>query len=184
MAARKGTTRWTTVYGTPRVRLGLREVPQAVELRTEPRDSGPGIYVRAEVRHGVPDITALHLTASPDGRGLRTSDLLDWNLENLALNVLMYSEWSEPSEDEWWAANKAGDARAQARAKARKPTSADLQQVANIYRAAFSSRPTQAVARAFGFSHRTAARRVADARTAGLLPLTTPGKKLMDGESQ
>ena len=38
-------------------------------------------------------------------------------------------------------------------------------------------RPTEAVARSFGVSHRTAARYVQQARAAGHLPKTDPGKK-------
>jgi hypothetical protein len=52
-----------------------------------------------------------------------------------------------------------------------------LQGVAKIYRQHIDDRPTQAVSRAFGKSHRTAARWVQQAREAGLLPDTTPGKR-------
>jgi hypothetical protein len=48
---------------------------------------------------------------------------------------------------------------------------------AKIYRQHIDDRPTEAVSRAFGKSHRTAARWVQQAREAGLLPDTTPGKR-------
>jgi transposase-like protein len=51
------------------------------------------------------------------------------------------------------------------------------QDVADIYRQHIDDRPTEAVSRAFGKSHRTAARWVQQAREAGLLPDTTPGKR-------
>jgi DNA-binding transcriptional regulator LsrR (DeoR family) len=52
-----------------------------------------------------------------------------------------------------------------------------LQKVAEIYREHIDDRPTEAVSRTFGISHRTAARYVQQARESGLLPDTTPGKR-------
>jgi hypothetical protein len=48
---------------------------------------------------------------------------------------------------------------------------------AKIYRQHFDKGPTEAVRRSFGVSYRTAARYVQQARTAGYLPATDPGKK-------
>jgi hypothetical protein len=57
-------------------------------------------------------------------------------------------------------------------------TRAELEEVARIYREYVDSSPTQAVAALGGYdSQRTAARRVQQAREAGLLPKTTPGKR-------
>jgi hypothetical protein len=56
-------------------------------------------------------------------------------------------------------------------------TRAELEEVAKVYREFIGSTPTRAVQLAGGYSERTAARRVQQARAAGLLPQTTPGKR-------
>lgn len=56
-------------------------------------------------------------------------------------------------------------------------TRAELEEVARIYREHVDASPTQAVAMLGGYTTRTAARRVQQARAAGLLPATTPGKR-------
>ena len=57
-------------------------------------------------------------------------------------------------------------------------TRAELEEVARIYREHVDASPTRAVAMLGGYaSERTAARRVQQAREAGLLPKTTPGKR-------
>jgi hypothetical protein len=54
---------------------------------------------------------------------------------------------------------------------------AELEEVAQVYREHVASSPTRMVAMLCGYSERTAARRVQQARAAGLLPKTTPGKR-------
>jgi hypothetical protein len=55
---------------------------------------------------------------------------------------------------------------------------AELEQVAKVYREHLVGGPTAAVRLLLGYkSERTAARRVQQARAAGLLPATTPGKR-------
>lgn len=57
-------------------------------------------------------------------------------------------------------------------------TKAELEQVAYIYKQNIHKKnPTEAVERNFGYSGRTASRRVKEAREAGLLPPTTQGRK-------
>ena len=57
-------------------------------------------------------------------------------------------------------------------------TKAELEQVAYIYKQNIHKKnPTEAVERNFGYSGRTASRRVKEAREAGLLPPTSQGRK-------
>jgi hypothetical protein len=56
-------------------------------------------------------------------------------------------------------------------------THAELKEVASVYREHLDASPTRAVSLLLGYSERTAARRVQQARAAGLLPATTPGKR-------
>ncbi len=55
-------------------------------------------------------------------------------------------------------------------------TEETIREVARVYRANATRRPTQAVAKAFGVQHRTASKYVRRARDIGLLPETTAGK--------
>jgi hypothetical protein len=65
-----------------------------------------------------------------------------------------------------------------AQAPRRGVTQPELEQVAKIYRDNVSTKPVQQITTIMGYrSERTAARRVQQARDAGLLPPTTPGKR-------
>jgi hypothetical protein len=57
------------------------------------------------------------------------------------------------------------------------PPPAELESVARVYRQAINGKPVEAVRFYLGTSYRTAARRVEQARAAGLLPPTRQGKK-------
>ena len=79
-------------------------------------------------------------------------------------------------EREFWRA--VNDVDAAVKAPRRGVTRAELEQVANVYRHNVDAKPVQQVAAIMGYgSERTAARRVQQARDAGLLPPTTPGKR-------
>jgi hypothetical protein len=56
-------------------------------------------------------------------------------------------------------------------------TRTELEEVARVYRQHFDASPTRAVQLLGGYSERTAARRVQQARDEGLLPKTTPGRR-------
>jgi hypothetical protein len=53
----------------------------------------------------------------------------------------------------------------------------ELQEVARVYREHLTEAPVEAVARAMGYPLSTAPRKVQQARAAGYLPPTTPGKR-------
>jgi hypothetical protein len=82
--------------------------------------------------------------------------------------------WRQTEEN----ADRARRAVYEARKARRGPVSrAALEEVAKVYREHLEASPTRAVSLLLGYSERTAARRVQQAREAGLLPATTPGKR-------
>jgi predicted PP-loop superfamily ATPase len=127
----------------------------------------------------------------PNGRGLRTADLAALNLDALAVAVFSQlastyrTSRDEPDTvllfrpaDEAEARRLERDLHEARKAQRGTVTRAELEEVARIYREYVDSSPTQAVAALGGYdSQRTAARRVQQAREAGLLPKTTPGKR-------
>ncbi|WP_210441500.1 hypothetical protein [Nocardioides xinjiangensis] len=159
--------------------------PVAVELLAEGQKGAPDVRIKFEVRDAVPEVVDFRMTASAKGRAVRTADFAAWQLEGLALNAFtQFAHATDPdegdprpgpkSEREFWQVN---NLLTEARATRRGPSEAELEDVARIYREAINHRPTEAVQLRFGYSRRTAARRIQQARAAGLLPKTTPGKK-------
>lgn len=179
-------TKWTR-KGLSGEWLGDTFVPSAVELRGEGERGAPNLHVRFEIRDGIPEVVSFHLDSTTSGRGVRTADLREWNLDGLAFNAFMHfagirdpngsgtamGGYGFSDEREYWQAR--GDVE---RASERRPgvSAGELEDVARIYRAHIETRPTEAVQK-LGYSRRTAARRVQQARAAGLLPPTSRGKK-------
>ena len=188
--------RWTEVWGKKGPDqplhgyfLGDVFVPPTVKFEGEGLKGAPNVSARFEIRDGVPEVVDFQITAKPDGRAVRTSDLNSWQpLEGLALNAFRrFGRLVQRDDDgrslgatlpgderEAWAMRAALES---AQAKPQGPSVAELSEVARIYRDAIEGRPTEAVQLMGGYSRRTAARRVQQARAAGLLPATTPGKK-------
>lgn len=166
------------------VQIGDRWIPAEV-IVTSRTESEPDLMMKLVVRKGIPVWSEVQLLARPDGPEVRQRDLnlpLDDWLE-LIVSSLSMSVGSRdltgratllllPIEDPAALTN----VRRVRSGRPRKPVE-HLQKVAEIYRDHVDGRPTEAVAAAFGKSHRTAARYVEDARKAGLLPPTTPGKR-------
>ena len=103
----------------------------------------------------------------------------DWLEQIVAMCSLKYSGtgpgWtvlSQPVDDR----GAVADIRRARSGRPRAVTPERLRKVAEVYRQHFADRPTEAVARSFGVSHRTAARYIRQARDAGHLPETDPGK--------
>jgi hypothetical protein len=127
------------------------------------------------------------LKAKPGGRGLRTSDLRQLMLDAMMTSVFANHSFRAvdangvtemvpvASEADFWAA--LNEVETAVKAPRRGVTPSELEQVAGIYREHIADRPVQHVAALMGYgSDRTAARRVEQAREAGLLPPTSPGK--------
>jgi hypothetical protein len=167
-------------------KLGDVPVPRVAVYAHDGDDGEPDMEVTFEVRDGRPECVDFHVRAKPDGRGIRTADLqMVTNLDAMA--VYLYSRvapvpdgnafnwmWRQTEENAERARRAAYEAR-----KARRGTvsPAELEQVAGVYRSNLESSPTRAVRLQLGYSERTAARRVQQARAAGLLPKTSQGKR-------
>lgn len=165
-------------------------VPIAVEFTGEGQRGAPDVFARFEIRNGVPETVEFRIAAKDKGRAVRTADLRAWvSLEGLATNAFMrfarlaardeqtgdlLGAVAPEDEREGWTLR--GDIQS-AQSERRGASTAELEEVARVYREAIDGRPTEAVQVMLGYSRRTAARRVQQAREAGLLPPTTPGKK-------
>lgn len=189
------TARWTQHWGKKGSNapphgywLGKAFVPPAVTFEAEGDKGAPDVTARFEIRDGVPEVVDFRITAKPTGRAVRTSDLNGWQpLEGLALNAfrtvgsvdrrddegrLLGAIRPQDDRDEWALRGNLESAMA----RRRTPSTAELEEVAKVYREAIRGRPTEAVQVQLGYSRRTAARRVQQARAAGILPRTTRGK--------
>jgi hypothetical protein len=176
-------------YGGLR-RLGNAVVPHRAIYVHEGEGGEPNLTLYFEVRDGRPECTGATLAAAKGGRGLRTSDLAALNLDSLAIAVfsqLASTYRTSPDEpdamllfrpaDEAEARRLERDVHEARKARRGAVTRAELEEVARIYREHVDASPTHAVQMLRGYSERTAARRVQQARAAGLLPPTTPGKR-------
>jgi hypothetical protein len=167
--------------------LGRTLVPPMATFEIQGANGAPDATVRFEVRDGRPECVEISVKADPSGRGIRSADMTLFNIDNLIENVFTelgsvieqnphnpaesIATWPQESERAHWA--RRGDVHV-ARAN-RGPTTEELERVASIYRAHHGGAPLQAVAKLLSISRRTAARRVAQARDAGLLPSSGAG---------
>jgi hypothetical protein len=166
-----------------KVELGDRRlVPREIFVHIRGGKKEPDILMKIEVREGIPRWAEVALRARPDGPEVRDRDLSairlnDWleRIVAMASTVAPGGDtvWSKPEDDR----TAAADIRRAVSGRPRTVTPELLQKVAAIYRQHFDKGPTEAVKRSFGVSHRTAARYVQQARAAGHLPETDPGKK-------
>jgi hypothetical protein len=168
--------------------VGDRMVPQSIYVEVCGSTVEPDLGLKIEVRQGIPVYTELVLRARADGPEIRDKDLGYVYLNDWLEEIVAACTSSLDSSGHWMTQTIGG---AQGRAEARSAaanvrrvrrgrsrlTPEQLEQVAQVYREHFDTRPTQAVAAAFGKSDRTAARYVDEARKAGILPPTSPGQK-------
>jgi hypothetical protein len=177
--------------------LGDAVVPRRAVYSHTSEGGEPDLQMYFEVRDGRPECTGIVFTTKPGGRGLRTADLQVLNLDAITRSVFTQvaavRHRTNPSDGTPVPDNtvlfhtprdEAGFRRLErdiyeARAAHRGAVSrAELEEVAQVYREHVASSPTRMVAMLCGYkSERTAARRVQQARAAGLLPKTTPGKR-------
>lgn len=187
----RGQGTYTQTIPTSNVRLGDYLVPEAASFAFEGENGDPDMLVQFKVRDGRPQCTEVHLHTKPNGRAVRTSDLHALSLDVLTVSVftaLSKRFTYDPDtgmttamhhvmdEREFWRA--VNDTEEAVKNPKRGVTEAELENVARIYRENVVHKPVEAVRAALGYgSDRTAARRVEQARSAGLLPPTTPGKR-------
>lgn len=168
--------------------VGDRLLPAEV-IATFPSDAtSPALRLRLAIVDGVPQCRDIHIEAKPEGREVRTSDLRSVPLEQWIgdLFAVAASRIVSTSGGVVTAVDEADPRRLtqarrvveRARAASRRSVTDDLlREVADVYRANVDGRPTEAVQRAFGVAHRTAAKYVQLARAKQLLPPTTPGRR-------
>jgi hypothetical protein len=161
----------------------------AFEIHPLPLHEPSDPFLRVhEVKNARPEVIGIHIAAKPGGRGITTADLRSFALDELTTDaftvagVPMFNAdefaaapWDYPAQDYRQIARTMREARQSSRGKV---TRAELEEVARVYREHIDTTPIQAVRSVGGYnSDRTAARRVQQARAAGLLPMTTPGKR-------
>lgn len=176
-------------FGPGVVRVGETLVPEAVTASREGKVDAPDVTARFEIRDGRPECVHLAVTSKPGGRGIRLADLDMFTLDAAAAQVFLVGATpvtggplGGTDEAEAWAMlsdlHKARTAR-------RRPTSkATLDAVADVYNryatvapGSGRAKPARAVEEAFDMDPRTAARRIREAKDAGLIPGPTPGKR-------
>lgn len=179
------------------VPIGDRLVPRRIDVTFPSTADLPSLAMVIEVRDDVPQCTSLHIDATEDSREVRSLDLSAVRIEDWIEELTALASWKvEPTPGYMpgqgmptvsrtyggpasAAHERAGrDAIRNARRAARRTVTTQLlASVAEVYRKNIDSKPTDAVQASFAVSYRTAGRYVQLARGAGLLPLTTPGKK-------
>lgn len=164
--------------GMPTVPFGAMLAPQDVSARITDDDAGgPDVFVDFEMRNGVPEAVRVEMVARMDGRPVRTSDMYQLALDQLAVDAFAAVSIHirgggrlSPSRDEGEALS-AGRAVVEAQGGRRAPTRDELAEVATIYRTHAGRDPVVQIKKRRGYpSMRTAYRRVQQARAAGLLP--------------
>ena len=170
---------------------GNRIVPNRVQVHFPGVDGQPSLHLDLAVVGGVPQCRGLTLTSHAEGRAVRPVDLdaiklNDWVADVFAAFAI------EVSPDGFGSKMRGGPAatkqrvaaaeefqRARRGKGARVVTPQLIESASQIYRDNFSSRPTKAVAAAFGVSERTASSWISLARSEkyGYLPETKRGQK-------
>lgn len=162
--------------------VGSRFIPKEIRVFVNGGADEPDVHMKIEVRHGIPVCAAVMLHSRPEGLEIRDKDLRlvpisDW-VEQIAAVCSYEATTGGIASTDGPTARAVNQRNVRAARSGRPRISRErLARVAEIYREHIDSRPTEAVRRAFGVKDRTAARYVEQARQAGLLPPTTPGKK-------
>ena len=116
------------------------------------------------------------MKAKPNGRGIRSADLDEISVDTMTVGVFSQlgniGVHAEDAQRQTF--HDVQEARMSRRGGV---TREEHEKVARVYREHVDSSPTRAVGLLLGYGDRTAARRVQQAREAGLLPKTTPGKR-------
>jgi len=182
----KITKKLTGRYGG-RLRVGRVILPRHVFVDFTGNEGHPDLRMHLEWRDGRPQVVELTITSKTDGRGIRTSDLEALALDGIARSIFegeativledradgttlsAMPDWSDPrfERERWEIDSEINDAIATRRGTL---TQAQLERVAEIHAQHKGKGALLAISSALGVSERTAARRVNDARAAGLLP--------------
>jgi hypothetical protein len=175
------------------VLLGDAMVPRRLRLEMDGAKGAPDLKMLLELRDGRPECVEVTATAKPGGRGIAAKDLQVLQRRLATLTAELFAQLAAkpfyrqrdgqlagaygrlPADRRRRLERDLYEARASRRGKV---TRAELEEVARVYREHLAVGPTRAVYSLIPYdSERTAARRVQQARAAGLLPKTTPGKR-------
>jgi hypothetical protein len=163
----------------PLVKLGDAVVPPKARMTFEGVKGTPNVVMNFEIRDGRPECVSVNVTAKPEGqgRGIQSADMQMFNIDTLAVSV--FGQLANLGSKDRSLLERGVRSVYEARTSRRgsRITREDLEEVARVYREHVDESPTQAVGIILGLTERTAARRVQQARAAGLLPKTTPGKR-------
>jgi len=171
----------------PEARVGNRYLPAELFVDFPSDARGPALRMRLAVVDGVPQCREITIQSKEQGREVRTGDLRAIPLEKwiedlfaaVAGRVVEENDGVVTVVEERSPSRLAEAAKVVQRARSASRqviTEETIREVARVYRANATRRPTQAVAQAFGVQHRTASKYVRRARDLGLLPETTAGK--------
>jgi hypothetical protein len=172
-----------------------RVIPRTFRLEVARDDGTPDLRLGFQVRDGVPQCRSAELRSTDEGREVLASDLRGVRLEDLLevalVQVGLVFETSgegdtllttmEPIGTVDEARQTLAEMRGVRREARRKVSDEFLREVAEVYRANVSDKPTTAVARWSGKKHRTAGLYVKQAREKGYLGPAVVGKA---GEEQ
>jgi hypothetical protein len=181
----KVTTKLAGPHGG-RVRVGRFILPRHVFVEIAGGNGHPDLHMHLEWREDRPQVVELSISAKADGRGVRSSDLEVLALDGIARSVFQgeamivqedlpggvtssaFPDWSDPrfERDLWEVDRLLTESIATTRSTRSR---AELERVAEVYQRHRGKGALLAVAAALGVSERTAARRVKDARLAGLI---------------
>lgn len=175
----------------PEVRVADRLLPAEIEVNFPGAKDQPSLRMRLAVVDGVPQCRSLTIEAKDGGRQVRTTDVRAVALEDWVETLYSYTATVIIDEVDGQMTTgvytldeaelrKTEHAIQKARATSRRTITDDfLAEVATVYRAHVNDRPVEAVRAATGAgSYRTASMYVQRARAAGLLPATSPGKRM------
>jgi hypothetical protein len=162
------------------VQVGLAMVPKRFTVHlVDLKNRGPDIELTFEVRGGRHECREARVVSPDDpGREVRSSDLCGVRIDDaleMAMRVIFYSGDDEDTEIARGVEAEREVRKARAARKV-KITDALLREVARVYKANVSHKPTEAVATHFDRQHRTAALYVKRARERGFLGPAIKGK--------
>ncbi|GAA4697993.1 hypothetical protein [Nocardioides nanhaiensis] len=148
-------------------------VPKRLRVTMTGELGEPNAALHFEVRNGRPECVDFTVTAKPDGRAIRTSDLKTLFIDGIAETAFLDFA-TPPGGGALGGADEAETRRLRKsieraiHAPGRGPSRAELEEVARIY-SEHPNAPTSAVEKLMRYSRRTASRRVQQAREAGLI---------------
>lgn len=162
-------------------------LPLELHLRFYGSSDQPSLTVKYGIRDGAPVCIGVTIESKAQGREVLPKDfdiirreLANWS--QVVISSVMQHEREQPeaaTNAPHFVDPEAGRAayRTSQKGRRRKVDDRLLDEVAAIYREYINDRPWRVIAERFNVSETTASRYVVQARKAGLLPATEPGKK-------